>query len=111
MLKVLNTPKAPAAIGPYSQAIVLNNILFSSGQIPADPETGAIVGSDITGQAEQVMKNVKACLLYTSIQSISVYGIWSAKKRGAFCFLRPSWAVEIPLTIKVRLWVKSKIYV
>ena len=43
MLKVLNTPKAPAAIGPYSQAIVLNNILFSSGQIPADPETGAIV--------------------------------------------------------------------
>ena len=62
MLKMLNTPKAPAAIGPYSQAIVLNNILFSSGQIPADPETGAIVGSDITGQAEQVMKNVKAIL-------------------------------------------------
>lgn len=62
MLKVLNTPKAPAAIGPYSQAIVLNNILFSSGQIPADPETGAIVGSDIIGQAEQVMKNVKAIL-------------------------------------------------
>lgn len=62
MLKVLNTSKAPAAIGPYSQAIVLNNILFSSGQIPADPETGAIVGSDITGQAEQVMKNVKAIL-------------------------------------------------
>lgn len=62
MLKVLNTPKAPAAIGPYSQAIVLNNILFSSGQIPADPETGAIVGNDITGQAEQVMKNVKAIL-------------------------------------------------
>lgn len=62
MLKVLNTPKAPAAIGPYSQAIVLNNILFSSGQIPADPETGAIVGSDITRQAEQVMKNVKAIL-------------------------------------------------
>lgn len=62
MLKVLNTLKAPAAIGPYSQAIVLNNILFSSGQIPADPETGAIVGSDITGQAEQVMKNVKAIL-------------------------------------------------
>lgn len=62
MLKVLNTPKAPAAIGPYSQAIVLNNILFSSGQIPADPATGAIVGSDITGQAEQVMKNVKAIL-------------------------------------------------
>ena len=57
----------------------------------------------------QVQKQTE--IRYYDIQSISVYGIWSAKKRGAFCFLRPSWAVEIPLTIKVRLWVKSKIYV
>lgn len=62
MLTVVNTSKAPAAIGPYSQGIILNNILFSSGQIPADPETGDIVGSDITAQAEQVMKNIKAIL-------------------------------------------------
>lgn len=62
MLKVSNTPKAPAAIGPYSQAIILNNILFSSGQIPTNPDTGAIVGNNITDQAEQVMKNVKAIL-------------------------------------------------
>lgn len=62
MLKVTNTEKAPAAIGPYSQGIILNNILFSSGQIPASPETGEIVGTDITEQAEQVMKNVKAIL-------------------------------------------------
>ena len=62
MLKVVNTLKAPAAIGPYSQGIILKNILFSSGQIPASPETGKIVGTDITAQAEQVMKNVGAVL-------------------------------------------------
>ena len=62
MLKVVNTLKAPAAIGPYSQGIILKNILFSSGQIPASPETGKIVGTDITAQAEQVMENVKAIL-------------------------------------------------
>ncbi len=62
MLKVVNTSNAPTAIGPYSQGIILNNILFSSGQIPASPETGDIVGNDITTQAEQVMKNVKAIL-------------------------------------------------
>ena len=62
MLKVVNTLKAPAAIGPYSQGIILKNILFSSGQIPASPETGEIVGTDITAQAEQVMENVKAIL-------------------------------------------------
>lgn len=62
MLKITNTSKAPAAIGPYSQAITLNNILFTSGQIPVNPETGEIVGNDITLQAEQVMKNIGAIL-------------------------------------------------
>lgn len=62
MLKVLNTEKAPAAIGPYSQAIVMNNILFTSGQIPVCPESGEIAGSTIEVQAEQVMKNLSAVL-------------------------------------------------
>lgn len=62
MVKVVNTSKAPAAIGPYSQGMILNNILFSSGQIPVEPETGEIMGNDITAQAEQVMKNIKAIL-------------------------------------------------
>lgn len=62
MVRVVNTSNAPAAIGPYSQGIILNNILFSSGQIPADPKTGDIMGSDITAQAEQVMKNIQAIL-------------------------------------------------
>lgn len=62
MLKVTSTEKAPAAIGPYSQAIEFNNILFTSGQIPLDPATGEIVGTTIEEQTEQVMKNLGAIL-------------------------------------------------
>ncbi|NMF07505.1 RidA family protein [Clostridium beijerinckii] len=62
MLEVTNTKKAPAAIGPYSQAIGFGNILFTSGQIPLDPSTGEVVGSNIEGQATQVMKNISAIL-------------------------------------------------
>ena len=62
MLKKIDTKKAPAAIGPYSQAIVCGNMLFTSGQIPIDPATGDIHGADITEQAEQVMKNLAAVL-------------------------------------------------
>ena len=62
MNKVISTDKAPGAIGPYSQAIEFNNILFTSGQIPLDPATGEIVGTTIEEQAEQVMKNLGAIL-------------------------------------------------
>ena len=61
-MKTVHTDKAPAAIGPYSQAIEFNNILFTSGQIPLDPATGEIVGTTIEEQAEQVMKNLGAIL-------------------------------------------------
>ena len=62
MQKVISTDKAPAAIGPYSQAIILNDILFTSGQIPVDPATGELAGDTIQIQAEQVMKNLDAVL-------------------------------------------------
>lgn len=62
MLKYVDTKNAPAAIGPYSQGIVLNGIAFFSGQIPLSPETGEVVGTTIEEQAEQVMQNVKALL-------------------------------------------------
>lgn len=62
MLKVVNTDKAPAAIGPYSQAIIYNNLLFTSGQIPINPATGEIYGTDIYAQAEQVMRNISSIL-------------------------------------------------
>ena len=60
--QIISTTNAPAAIGPYSQAIVCGNMLFTSGQIPLDPATGEMVGTDITAQAEQVMKNLAAVL-------------------------------------------------
>lgn len=58
----ISTEKAPAAIGPYSQGVVVNGLLFASGQIALSPETGELVGSIIEEQAEQVMKNVGALL-------------------------------------------------
>ena len=57
-MKVVSTEKAPAAIGPYSQAMILNGVLFTSGQIPVNPATGEINGDTIETQAEQVMKNL-----------------------------------------------------
>lgn len=62
MMKTVFTEKAPAAIGPYSQAKIYNQTLFTSGQIPIIPETGEIAGNDITSQAEQVMKNLSEVL-------------------------------------------------
>lgn len=58
MLRKISTDKAPAAIGPYSQGIVANNLLFTSGQIPINPATGQIEGTGIAEQAELVMKNI-----------------------------------------------------
>ena len=62
MRKTISTPHAPAAIGPYSQAILCGNMLYTSGQIPLDPVTGAVVGDNIRDQAEQIMKNLEAVL-------------------------------------------------
>jgi len=62
MKKVIFTADAPAAIGPYSQAIEANGMLFISGQIPVNPETGKVVDGGITGQTEQVMKNIDVIL-------------------------------------------------
>ena len=62
MLKKVSTNKAPGAIGPYSQAIIYENLLFTSGQIPIDPETGLIVENDIFKQVDRVMNNLKAVL-------------------------------------------------
>lgn len=62
MRKIVATKAAPAAIGPYSQGNIFGNLIFTSGQVPLDPETGAIVGTTIEEQTEQVLKNVKAIL-------------------------------------------------
>lgn len=59
---VIQTDKAPKAIGPYSQAIASNDTVFLSGQIPLDPATGEMVPGDVSAQTEQVMKNLSAVL-------------------------------------------------
>lgn len=61
-MKQISTPNAPAAIGPYCQAVCARGFIFTSGQIPLDPKTGEIHGTTIEEQAEQVMKNLKAVL-------------------------------------------------
>ncbi|KAJ2619607.1 hypothetical protein GGI26_005714 [Coemansia sp. RSA 1358] len=60
--QVISTKNAPAALGPYSQAIVSNGMVFVSGQIPINPATGEIEAQDIAGQTEQVLKNLEAVL-------------------------------------------------
>jgi 2-iminobutanoate/2-iminopropanoate deaminase len=62
MREIVSTDKAPGAIGPYSQAIKTGGMIFCSGQIPIDPETGEFVSNDITEQTEQVLKNLSAVL-------------------------------------------------
>ncbi|MBU2647613.1 RidA family protein [bacterium] len=59
---IIHTPSAPAAVGPYSQAIAAGNLLFVSGQIPLNPETGEVVAGDIQVQTHQVIANLKAIL-------------------------------------------------
>jgi 2-iminobutanoate/2-iminopropanoate deaminase len=61
-MKYISSEKAPAAIGPYSQAIVSGGLLFASGQIPLDPSTGEIVGTTVVAQTEQAIANIKAVL-------------------------------------------------
>jgi len=60
--QAISTPQAPAAIGPYSQAIRCGNLVFLSGQIPLDPETGNIVAGDVGVQTERVLRNLEAIL-------------------------------------------------
>ena len=62
MKQVIHTDKAPAAIGPYSQAVQVGQLLFTSGQVPIDPEIGAIVEGGIQEQARQSLNNIKAIL-------------------------------------------------
>ncbi len=62
MKKIINTSSAPAAIGPYSQAVEANGMLFISGQVPVDPAIGKVVEGGIVEQTQQVMKNIEAIL-------------------------------------------------
>ena len=80
MAEIIYTDKAPEALGPYSQAIVSENMVFTSGQIGINPATGAVEATDIEGQTEQVMKNLDAVLTKA--------GTSFAKAVKTTCFLK-----------------------
>jgi 2-iminobutanoate/2-iminopropanoate deaminase len=61
-MQIITAPNAPAAVGPYSQAVRTGNLLFCSGQIPINPATGKIEATDVEGQAKQVLENINAVL-------------------------------------------------
>ncbi len=61
-MKIIHTNDAPAAVGPYSQAVVSGGMVYTAGQVALDPASGAMVGTDVTAQAHQVMKNLTAVL-------------------------------------------------
>ncbi len=76
--EIVNTDKAPQAIGPYSQAVVAGSMLFVSGQIPLDPKTGSIIQGDIKMQTRQVMENAGAILAaggasYSTVVKTTIY--------------------------------------
>lgn len=73
MFEYTNTSNAPAAIGPYSQAVVVNGILYASGQVALDPKTGEIVGATIQEQAERVCQNIEGILKANNITFENVF--------------------------------------
>jgi 2-iminobutanoate/2-iminopropanoate deaminase len=77
-LRIVHTDKAPAAIGPYSQAVIAGNLVFTAGQIALDPATGQVVTGDVTAQTERVMRNLTAVLesagvAWTDVVKTTVY--------------------------------------
>ena len=72
MLNRVSTPKAPAAIGPYSQAVWAGDFLYLSGMMPIDPATGALEPADITAQASRIMKNIEAVLIEAGLTQENV---------------------------------------
>lgn len=103
-MKIINTPNAPSAIGPYSQAVIANGFLYTSGQIALDPQTGAVVEGDITAQTKRVCLSIEALLSEagTSFDSVvkttcfladmsdfasfnDVYGVYFTSKPARSC--------------------------
>ena len=71
-MKITETNNAPAAIGPYSQAVITGNLVYTSGQIPIDPGTGKIEATDIFGQAEQAIHNIREILAASGSSFVNV---------------------------------------
>jgi len=104
---VVATPNAPAAVGPYSQAIKVGNMIFCSGQIPLHPKTGEIAGADVAAQTEQVLQNLSAVLDVTGsglyqIVKTTVY----LKNMGDFAAMNEVYARHFPVDPPARATVE-----
>ncbi|MCX7716800.1 MAG: RidA family protein [Candidatus Sumerlaeaceae bacterium] len=101
------TDRAPAAVGPYSQAIKAGNFIFLSGQIPLDPKTGQVVGADVAAQTEQALRNAAAILevagsgLYQAVKA-TVY----LKSMNDFAAMNEVYAKFFPVTPPARSTVE-----
>ena len=104
-MEIVSTKNAPGAIGPYSQAMILNGVVYTSGQVALSPETGEVVGTTIEEQAEQVMKNLGAVLEAAG----SSYEMCGCKNSAEKCALRSrSHCVSrIKWEKRLSLWAKA----
>jgi 2-iminobutanoate/2-iminopropanoate deaminase len=107
-MKIISTPQAPAAIGPYSQAVVANGFAFLSGQIPLDPATGQVIEGDIAAQTERVLRNLKAVLescgcSLASVVKTTVY----LKDMGEFARMNEVYARYFPENPPARATVEA----
>jgi 2-iminobutanoate/2-iminopropanoate deaminase len=108
MKKIVSTQSAPAAIGPYSQAVVSQGFAFLSGQIPLDPATGTIVEGDIAVQTERVFENLKAVLAaagasFETVVKTTVY----LKDMGEFAKMNEVYARYFPSNAPARATVEA----
>jgi len=115
MKKTVMTKAAPAAIGPYSQGNIFENLIFTSGRVPLDPETGEVVGSTIEEQTEQVLKNVKAILeeAGSSMHKVLKTTVFLKKFSRLSSIIKPFsckgsilfWAAEIKISTGAPCWI------
>lgn len=108
MINAVKTDKAPGAIGPYSQAIVANGFIFSSGQIPLDPATGEIVAGGVAEQTERVLKNIEAVLAAagSSLDRVVKTSVFLADM-GDFAAMNEVYARFFPGTAPARTTVQA----
>jgi len=108
-MKIISTPHAPAAIGPYSQAVVSNGFAFLSGQIPLDPATGQLIAAgDIAAQTERVLENLKAVLesCGTSLAQVVKTTVY-LKDMGEFARMNEVYARYFPAKPPARATVEA----
>jgi len=109
MKKIISTPNAPAAIGPYSQAVVSNGFAFLSGQIPLDPATGQLIEArDIAAQTQRVLENLQAVLeacgsSFSKVVKTTVY----LKDMGEFALMNEVYARYFPEDAPARATVEA----